>query len=190
MTEPARSEKMALWEAAARWYRARAWCQVAGDVLLLHLSFWLAFSLRYNAFPPPARALDGLWPFAVPLALLRVLCLGSFRIYRISWRFVGLHELKALLKATTLSSLLFYAVLVLCRRWDFPRGVLVIDWLLAMFLIGGLRISYRLLLAAGCWGASGDGRRLLLVGAGIHGEALARELAQTYDRETLDLVRR
>ncbi len=178
MTEPVRDKKTPAWEAAARWYRARPWCQVVGDVLLIHLSLLLAFSLRYNALPPPPGALDGLWLFVAPLALLRVLCLRGFNIYRIHWRFVGLHELKALLWSTTVSSLLFYVLLALCRRWDFPRGVLVIDWLLTIFLIGGLRISYRLLLASGRGRMSGAARRVLLIGAGIHGEALAREMTQ------------
>src|SRR5205807_4056376 len=33
----------------------------------------------------------------------------------------------------------------------FPRGVLVIDWLLNVFLVGGLRISYRLLATGRRW---------------------------------------
>jgi FlaA1/EpsC-like NDP-sugar epimerase len=176
MTEPVRHHKMPAWEVGARWYRARPWCQVLVDGLLIGLSLLLAFSLRYNALPPPAAALAGLWPFIAPLALLRVLCLRWFNLYRIHWRFVGLHELKALLGSTTVSSLLFYALLALCRRWDFPRGVLVIDWLLTVFMIGGLRISYRLTLATARRGASGAARRVLLIGAGTHGEALAREL--------------
>ena len=79
----------------------------------------------------------------------------------------------------TVSSLLFYALVIACRRWDFPRGVLIIDWLLNIFLVGGLRISYRLTLATGRRGfGSGAARRVLLIGAGIHGEALAREMVQ------------
>src|SRR5260370_27223049 len=100
-------------------------------------------------------AMAGLWPFVLPLTIIRLLCLVRFNIYLIHWRFVGLHELKALLWCTTVSSLLFYALLVACRRWDFPRGVLVIDWLLNVFLVGGLRISYRLTLSTHPHGAAG-----------------------------------
>jgi FlaA1/EpsC-like NDP-sugar epimerase len=176
MTEPIGDKKLPAWEVAARWYRARAWRQMIGDLLLVHLSVLLAFALRYNAFPLPAGALAGLWPFFLPMAVFRVLSLRAFRIYRIHWRFVGLHELRALLSATTVSSLGFYLLLIVCRRWEYPRGVLVIDWLLNVFLIGGLRISYRLVLASGWRVRSGAGRRVLIVGAGVHGEALAREL--------------
>src|SRR5690242_5668736 len=144
MSEPIRERKMPAWEAGARWYRARTWCQMLVDALIVSLALLLAFSLRYNSFPPPNTALSGLWLFFLPLTLLRLYCLIRFNIYRIHWRFVGLHELKALLWSTTVSSLLFYGLLVLCRHWDFPRGVLVIDWLLNIFLLGGLRISYRL----------------------------------------------
>src|SRR5947209_2005731 len=179
MSEPVRERKLPAWEAGARWYRARSWCQVLGDALIVNLALLLAFSLRYNTFPPPTAAMAGLWLFVLPLTLFRLLCLVRFNIYRIHWRFVGLHELKALLWSTTVSSLLFYALLVACRRWDFPRGVLVIDWLLNVFLVGGLRISYRLTLSTGRHGfGAGAVRRVLLIGAGIHGEALAREMAQ------------
>jgi FlaA1/EpsC-like NDP-sugar epimerase len=179
MAEPIGSKRIPLWEAGARWYRARPWCQVLGDVFIVNLAVLLAFSLRYNAFPPPTMALAGLWVFAPALTLLRILCLIRFNLYRIHWRFVGLHELRALLWSTTVSSLLFYALLMLCRRWDFPRGVLIIDWLLNVFLVGGLRISYRLTLATGRRGlGSTTMRRVLLIGAGIHGEALAREMMQ------------
>src|SRR5205807_8688747 len=60
----------------------------------------------------------------------------------------------------------------------FPRGVLVIDWLLNVFLVGGLRISYRLLATGRRWPGAGSARRVLLIGAGVHGEALAREMTQ------------
>src|SRR5690348_7553708 len=116
MTKPGHGREIPVWEAGARWYRARPWCQVLGDALIVNLALLLAFSLRYNAFPPPPAALDGLWLFFLPLTCFRLLCFIRFNIYRIHWRFVGLHELRAFLWSTTVSSVLFYVLLILCRR--------------------------------------------------------------------------
>ena len=56
-----------------------------------------------------------------------------------------------------------------------PWGVLVIEWILSILLIGGERFSRRIILTFG-QKFSRDVRRVLIAGAGDAGEAVARQL--------------
>jgi FlaA1/EpsC-like NDP-sugar epimerase len=62
----------------------------------------------------------------------------------------------------------------------FPRAVLVLDWLLSILLVGGLRFSLRIVSDARSVGSSpkdtGKQRRVLIVGAGDAGALVVREL--------------
>ena len=60
----------------------------------------------------------------------------------------------------------------------FPRAVLVIDWLLSLFLVGGLRFSLRVLAEnrSAPNGANQGSHRVLIVGAGDAGALVVREM--------------
>jgi FlaA1/EpsC-like NDP-sugar epimerase len=65
----------------------------------------------------------------------------------------------------------------------FPRSVLIIDWILSLFMVGGLRFTFRLLAenrtssaALRSNGRSGTTQNALIVGAGDAGAMVVREL--------------
>ena len=61
---------------------------------------------------------------------------------------------------------------------NFPRGVLPIDWLLSLVLVGSFRFSLRLLADTRPSTAERNGRmrRTLIVGAGDAGALVVREM--------------
>jgi FlaA1/EpsC-like NDP-sugar epimerase len=60
---------------------------------------------------------------------------------------------------------------------NFPRSTLPIDWLLSLFLVGGLRFSLRVLSETQVNHNSTSGiRRVLIVGAGDAGALVVREM--------------
>jgi len=99
-----------------------------------------------------------------------------FGIHRGLWRYVGLHDLKAIVIASTASGVVTYAILHGLLGWvGYPRSVLIMTSVLTVILLSGIRVAVRVLRE---WGATVDRAkiRLLIVGAGNAGEMLARDL--------------
>lgn len=150
------------------------------DVVVLALSLYLAFLLRFDAHIP-SRFLD-MFFLTLPLALaLKIPLLVLFRMYRFSWAYVGMEELYNTSLACGVGSLAFAAVLFLLRHWPavsgMPRSVLVIDFAFTLIGLGGIRLSKRAVRHAftRTRGSQGNGgRRTLIVGAGEAGEQLVR----------------
>jgi FlaA1/EpsC-like NDP-sugar epimerase len=142
------------------------------------LSLLLAFLLRFEFSIPDDYFRVGLASVGV-LVVLKGVCFGTFGMFSGMWRYTGGRDLVALFKAATLSSVVFSVVLMLGGVRNFPRSILVIDWLLTMMLVGGLRFGIRTL-----WQLAGnvardsklERKRSLIVGAGNAGEMLVREM--------------
>ncbi|HEX3952119.1 MAG TPA: nucleoside-diphosphate sugar epimerase/dehydratase [Stellaceae bacterium] len=65
-------------------------------------------------------------------------------LYRGVWRYASLPDLFNIVRATTLTELVFLPVLFLFTRLDtLPRSFLLIDWLVLIALLGGPRLGYR-----------------------------------------------
>jgi len=113
---------------------------------------------------------------------IRVFFFYRFGLFRSLWRYTGAKDLVGILWATTLSTAGLVLFLVLGFS-SFPRSIVVIDWLVAVTLIGGLRFAIRyafraqLTLAPPTETAK---HRVLLVGAGDAGEMLLREIHQRH----------
>ena len=117
------------------------------DLLLSALSLYLAYSLRFN-FSVPPEFLDHFFRIYAPLTGLKIGSYAIFRLYQRSWRFFSLLDFKRFLVAHSLAYTLFGVLFLLFRDWftPFPRSALIIDYLLSLILLGGLRISRRLFL--------------------------------------------
>lgn len=151
---------------------------VSVHLALIPLGYFAAFTLRFEwSIPEPYWTLAG--ETVLYMLLIRLLSFRLFGLYHGWWRHVGMQDLLALFKAVTVSSVGFVAVITLAGHWDeFPRSILVLDWLLAIFLVGGARFGVRSLRESRTdWG--GVERRAvpaLVVGAGEAAERLLRQL--------------
>ena len=150
---------------------------IVAQMFLVALSYWLAFELRFDfRMRSPEIALYG--TTLGPLLLARLGAFWYYRLYSGWWRYVGMRDLYALLKAVVVSSVLFTTGLVLFGRTSgYPRSVLAIDAVLTMMLIGGARFTLRALREARRPEVAGlRKRRVLIIGAGDAGELLLREI--------------
>ena len=156
-----------------------------GHIALLHdlvmaassflLSLWLRMgNSLWQSWDVPRLALaTGLFTLvAAPVFL-------SQRLYRGIWRYASTRDLIMLVRAVTLTILVFLPVLFLFTRLaDLPRSLLVINWFVLLALLGGSRFLTRIL--SDRWatpGAGGDGARaipVLLVGDGDGAELFLR----------------
>lgn len=151
-------------------------------VLLVPLGYYAAFALRFDGRPPD-NIIDLFWRTVPYLMVLRMASFAIFGLFHGWWRHVGMRDLIDLVRATTLSSVLL--VLALFMTGDLiakapgpvlPRSVLVLDWITALVLFGGLRFAVRAFREERLvpWRAR-QGKKALIIGAGTAAERLLRE---------------
>src|SRR2546426_882285 len=158
-----------------RWRRPMI---VLAHALLVALAYWLAFVLRFEFRPLPDEWSK--WSQTLPFVLVvRLLVFRWFHLYVGLWRYVSMRDIVVILKAGTVSSATLSAGILLVYGRAFPSAVLIIDWLLCLALVGGVRLTLRAVRESSRRGRNGAGRRALIVGAGDAGEILLRELGRS-----------
>jgi len=150
-----------------------------GDVIAIVTSLHLAFLLRFD-MGIYSYYLKNIWIFTITFLLVRLSVFYFFGLYHISWTYVSLYDMLAIVKAATLSTALlgtsiFFLGKNLSAFLIFPRSVIAIDYLLTLIFIGGIRTAKRCYLQINVKGHT-DGERVLIVGAGDTGERIVREM--------------
>ena len=154
------------------------------DLLLIVVSVLGSYSLRLELGPVYLFYLpSAYWLIGVSL-IIKPLVYYSFGLYRRIWLYASTHELKLIAAAVTTASVLVSVIIVAIFTFGgftgFPRSVLVIDWLLSLLMVGGLRFTSRLLAEnkaqASTPYSTGHIRHALIVGAGDAGALVVREL--------------
>jgi FlaA1/EpsC-like NDP-sugar epimerase len=152
---------------------------------LIPMSNYAAFWLRFDGrIPEPELAL--FWALLPWLVVTRALAFVPFRLYEGLWRYVGLHDLRRILSGIVLSSFVFYVYVHLVRGIvTYPRSVVIIDALLLAFVMGGVRMAYRMSQEVR---GRRPGRRVLIYGAGDTGEAIVRDMLRHHERAPVGFV--
>jgi FlaA1/EpsC-like NDP-sugar epimerase len=153
----------------------RAWGLAAADLLLVGLAWTAAFWLRFNLDVPPdfaALAWQGL-PLCLAAHAAALAATGSWRHV---WSYSGLPELRQLLLAMALAGAGTAAAVLALRLPNFPRSVLLLQPLLALLLLGGARLAWRMQAERRFAPAGPQQRRLLVVGALAHAAEALRTL--------------
>lgn len=123
---------------------------VVSDIILSFMTLYGAYLLRFN-FDIPAKFLDPFCTVAITLIALKVVFIYAFKNYRVIWRFYGLPEGKklvyALFGAYGAMSLIYVALPDPFA--PFPRSVIIIDLILSIIFLGGLRLLKRLIFGFG-----------------------------------------
>lgn len=151
---------------------------VLGDALIIGLSLYLALFIRFEGNIPSAIFAN--LGILIPITLVIKLPLFYLlRLYRMNLAYVSFAELLDVFKAVTLGSIALGAAFFLWKSptMILPRSVLMLDYLITLFLIGGFRSSKRIYQG---WHGSffREGRRVLIVGAGNAGEQIVRAMLQ------------
>lgn len=132
------------------------------DVILFFVSLHFAYSLRFDFAVPP----EHMAKFPIVFFTLVLLKWGSFYlfgIYRVTWRFFGLHDAKQLFYAHFVAFFAFFLLYLINTPLflPMPRSVIGIDLILSIALVGMLRLSKRLFMGS----SMGDAHKpTLLIG--------------------------
>ena len=160
-----------------------------GDIVMTALSLYLAFLLRFD-FAVTHEFRQMFVNVVVLFIAVKLTVFILFRLYKITWRYVGLNDLWNIVTALIVAESILMAV-VLIPLHDrlrlflsfyipgFPRSIFLIDAIVSLTLLSGLRISKRLFLEVFRERAlRKHGKRTVIVGSGHTGEMIVRDMAK------------
>jgi FlaA1/EpsC-like NDP-sugar epimerase len=159
-------------------YRNRV-LQVAADGILVALSFYLAFRLRFLDRTDLPHRYSVLFAQAVGFVIVGKLSVFAvFGLYQKWWRYVSGRDFLLIVRAVAVASAILVVAFTVIRPFahNLPRSVAVMDFLLTLMLITGARLAVRLIVERPTRSARSPKHRVLVVGAGSGGQMVVREL--------------
>jgi len=160
---------------------------VAVHLAMIAASNYLAIWLRFDGLVPPDLVVRarGILP---SLILIRAVTFIPFRLYQGLWRYTSIRDARNIVGAVTTSSVLFLLfVRLMFGGYVYPRSVYVVDAVLLVCFIVGVRSVRRL---ARELNRPEHGRRVLVFGAGDAGEMIVRDMQRSafYNGEPIGFV--
>ena len=147
---------------------------VITDSIIIQVMLLFSFSVRLGYWFWPEG--DLLWVI-IGAPILAIPVFVQFGLYHAIVRFLGLHALWSVIKAVSLYALLWGIIGFMSAVEGIPRSVILINWLLVILSIGGLRMLARWMLS-GVDNLSKQ-KNVIIYGAGSAGRQLAEALLQS-----------
>jgi FlaA1/EpsC-like NDP-sugar epimerase len=176
--------------ASARTVRAAALRHRRTLVVTIHAAAvaaagYLAFWLRFDGDIPIRE--QQLFVQMLPwLLAIRGLTFIPFRLYEGLWRYTSIYDLRNLLAGVGASSAIFYVLVHwVFGYFEYPRSVFVIDAMLLIFFMGGVRLTRRILKEVSRLPCE---RRILIYGAGDAGEMVVRDMKRFSDYQPVGFI--
>ncbi|MBA4423961.1 MAG: polysaccharide biosynthesis protein, partial [Syntrophus sp. (in: bacteria)] len=153
------------------------------DITLATFAYGLSYLIRFEGEIPPEN-LPALRNTIVWVVAVKVFFFFYFNLYRGMWRYTSIVDFINVIKAVTISSIsIILIILFFYGFFGFPRSVFILDFLLTLFFIAGIRLGIRIYLSRkqtaflSVFGKKDrKAKRTLLIGAGNTGEHILREL--------------
>ncbi|MBN1900500.1 polysaccharide biosynthesis protein [Candidatus Sumerlaeota bacterium] len=160
------------------------------DALLIAVALGMAYLIRRDFRIEPEYRLQYL--HILPFVLfIRILLFFFFNLYKGMLRYASVSELVAIVASSIIGSVIFVFCNLILENFPrlgglpihpsgesvlrIPWGVVAMEGILSMLLIGGERFSRRILLTLSRRTPK-NARRAIIIGAGDQGEAVAREM--------------
>jgi FlaA1/EpsC-like NDP-sugar epimerase len=174
--------KRALRPLTSRLTRLRNRYYLMMDVAMLCFTPVAALWLRMDGSPQAmAPFLGPLLTYVLAAMAIRLVLFYYFGLYNRYWRSASITEFAQTAEAVLTSSILIFCLFFAIRQFDLgilqiPRSIPFLDSLLVLIGIGAIRVSARLAERAPIQEPQSDTQRVLIVGAGIIGQSIVREL--------------
>jgi len=150
------------------------------DALMAAISFVLSIYIRLGS-EQFSQSADYLVPGTIAFTLVSLCVFLYMRLYRGLWRYASMQDMIGIVKAVTLSILIFAVLMfTLNRLQGLPRSLLFINWMLLLFMLGAPRFIYRAFKdRTFTWSLKEkDKIPVLLIGAGNHAEQFIRDMSR------------
>ena len=160
----------------------------AHDMAAAALAWMLAYWLRFN-FDIPDQYFSGMvsaLAWVVPLHAAVFVALG---VHRGLWRYVSVKDLQRIVLAVALAAALVGGGVFMLQLHDVPRSVLILQPLLLIMAMGGMRFAYRAWREHQLYGGVHlEGEPVLILGAGDAAVMLLRELKRSTEWRVVGLL--
>ncbi|MFH1678711.1 MAG: polysaccharide biosynthesis protein [Candidatus Omnitrophota bacterium] len=154
----------------------------AADIFIIFASYIAAYLIRFEGILQP-QALSMMIRTLPIVVLIRLLSLVYFKVHQAIRYYASVRDLFQIIKATVVSSVVIVAVILIFFGHGYPRSVFIIDTLLVIVGLGGVRVGIRLSRPLRYRYIDKDKRkRALIIGAGDAGEMILREILYRYRR--------
>ncbi len=132
------------------------------DYLILVLSFWSSLSIRSNSF---FILSSETFMLVLISPLISVPIFYFFGLYNSMARYSSYQSIRIIILGVSIYTTLWFMLLLYIGIFEKPYDFLIINWILTIFLIGGIRIVIRWLLTA----EESSSTKIVIYGAGSAG---------------------
>lgn len=152
------------------------------DLLLVAASVFGSYGLRFELGQQFFDYLPSAYWMLGAALIIKPLVYYLFGMYRRLWTYASIQELKLVVAAVTTGSVMLSLTMVILAAvkafTGFSRGILIIDWLLSVLFVGGLRFTMRIISESqnSFSTKNKSAKRTLIVGAGDAGALVVKEL--------------
>ena len=159
-----------------------------GDLFLSFISILGTYILRLELIEVfSTYYLSLLWMLLLALTI-KPLVYYLYGLYRKMWIYASVRELKLIVLAVSTASAIIAAIMLLLFSnrvfTSFPRSVLIIDWIISLIFVGGLRFGLRVVFENNKNRQASrqlvDAKKnALIIGAGDMGATVAKEMQKS-----------
>jgi FlaA1/EpsC-like NDP-sugar epimerase len=151
----------------------RVWFIAFAQAFLILCSLLLAWLLRFDFTLPDRRLL--IWT-ALLLVTIRLAALRVCNLHRGWWHYTGITDAVNIIRAVLLGSVVFFLATKFWPRFaSFPRSVLILEPVLTIALLAGVRLLSRVT-AETVREDLTSSKRVLIVGGGFAAQQIIREM--------------
>jgi FlaA1/EpsC-like NDP-sugar epimerase len=148
---------------------------VLTHLLLIIIAYLLSFYLRFE-FIISKESLSLILKTLPLLVLIKMGLFYYFGLFSGLWRYASTDDLWRILKATSISNLVFIVCLIFVSGSErYPRSIFILDWILCTSFVSGVRLLSRLFKEAFKAPLGKRRKKVLIVGAGEAGVIVLRE---------------
>jgi FlaA1/EpsC-like NDP-sugar epimerase len=158
---------------------------VITDSVWIVLILLASLSIRLGQWYLPEG--EFLWAI-IPAPILAVPIFVHFGLYRAIIRFLGLQALWAVIKAVSLYAVIWGAFMFMLAVDGMPRSIVVINWLMALLVIGGSRMIGRWFFSGTISSNSIDKKNVVIFGTGSSARQLSSALEQSEDYRPIAFI--
>ena len=159
------------------------------DIAVAIFAWYGAFLLRFN-FNIPSEQIALIKETIVIVFVVEAITSIFFGLYKGTWRFASLTDLKRILVSLFTSSVILVLILfIINTEPDVPRSILILNPILLILMMSGSRIIYRAFKEHQIYGVNfKQGKPVFIIGAGTSAISLIRDLSQSSEWQVIGIL--
>jgi FlaA1/EpsC-like NDP-sugar epimerase len=159
------------------------------DIAVAIFAWYGAFLLRFN-FNIPLEQMALMKNTLIMVFVVEAMTSFSFGLYRGTWRFASLTDLKRILAAAFVSSVILVSILfIMNTETNVPRSILILNPILLILMMSGSRIIYRAFKEHQMYSVNlKQGKPVFIIGADTTAISLIKDLSQSPEWQVVGML--